>query len=222
MYKIFIRTNVLFITNSPLKNVKGVKKVILHDVKRTSAIADLVQHLNEENTENETHCLYGKDLSTIWKMFSKHYSLVLAGGGLVRNEKDEILFIFRNGKWDLPKGKVEKTESIEVCAMREVQEECGLENLVLIKHLVDTYHTYQIGPNQKLKKTSWYRMFSNDEKLIPQLEEGITKIKWVKESKLKKVLTNTYSSIPEVIKADLKASKTSIQQIQWEEMINFE
>lgn len=222
MYKIFIRTNVLYITNSPLKNIKGSKNVILHDLKKQNSVTDLVKHLNEHLTENETHCLFGKDLSTIWKQFSKHYSLVLAGGGLVRNEKDEILFIFRNGKWDLPKGKVEKTESIEVCAMREVQEECGLKNLVLIKHLVDTYHTYQIGANLKLKKTSWFRMFSNDETLIPQLEEGITKIKWVKESKLKKLLSNTYSSIPEVIKTDLKASKTSIKKIQWEEMTNFE
>lgn len=222
MYKIFIRTNILLITNSPLKNVKGAKKVFLHNSKDDEIISNLVKHLNDEKTENETHCLYGKNISLVWKLFSKHYTLIRAGGGLVRNDKNEILFIFRNGKWDLPKGKVEKTESIENCAVREVQEECGLENLVLIKHLTDTYHTYNIGPNQKLKKTSWYRMFSNDVELTPQIEEGITKIKWVKESKLKKVLDNTFSSIPEVIKAELKTTKTPAEKIAWEEMINFE
>ncbi len=222
MYKIFIRTNVLLITNSPSKNIKGAKNVFLHDGNKPNSISELVHHLNNENTEQEIHCLYGKNVSLVWRLFSKHYTLIRAGGGIVRNAKNEILFIFRNGKWDLPKGKVEKTESIDVCAIREVQEECGLKNLVLIKHLVDTYHTYGTGPKLKLKKTSWFTMFSDDKELIPQLEEGITKIKWVKESKLKKVLSNTYSSIPEVVKADLKSSKTPSSKITWEEMINFE
>jgi len=95
-------------------------------------------------------------------------------------------------------------ELVEETALREVKEECGLNHLVLIGHIIDTYHTYDLKGSRKLKKTSWYAMHSDETTLIPQTEEGITKIKWVKEDKMEKVYANTYPSILEVLNAEEK------------------
>ena len=122
----------------------------------------------------------------------------------MRNNKGKILFIYRNRRWDLPKGKAETGELIEDTALREVKEECGLENLVVLGHIIDTYHTYDMKGSRKLKKTSWYKMYSNEKEPVPQLDEGITKIKWVKEEKLYKIYENTYPSIMDVLEAERK------------------
>jgi len=112
---------------------------------------------------------------------------IKAAGGVLFREKDgvnEILLIRRNGVWDLPKGKLEKGESIEVCAVREVEEETGSQSLLIIAHLCDTYHEYSEGSKQYGKTTSWYLMEpqSNYSFLYikPQKEEGITDLQWVR------------------------------------------
>jgi hypothetical protein len=97
-------------------------------------------------------------LSELYKAFKKKFTLIMAGGGLVQNEKNEVLLIFRRGKWDLPKGKLDKGESIEDCAIREVQEETGLLNISLEGPLMTTYHTYHEGSRYILKESHWYGM----------------------------------------------------------------
>ena len=108
--------------------------------------------------------------------------------------------IFRNGKWDLPKGKLEQQENLEECAIREVQEECGIHHLEIISKLNDTYHTYDLHGQNVLKQTFWYKMFSNtEEKLKPQIKEGITEVEWVKQDEIKARLKNSYANLVELL-----------------------
>lgn len=108
--------------------------------------------------------------------------------------------IFRNGKWDLPKGKKEKGEEIESCAKREVQEECGVRNLEITEKLMDTYHIYTHKGKKVLKRTYWFKMTINFEGvLIPQTKEGITKVAWVKQQEIKEKLQNSYGNIRELL-----------------------
>lgn len=142
------------------------------------------------------------DLAELKKSFWKKFTVILAGGGYVINEKEEVLFIFRRDKWDLPKGKLDKGETLEECAVREVQEETGLKKIKLRSPLTITYHTYHEGTKFILKETHWFTMIGNkDENLVPQSEEQIQEIKWVPQAEVKKYFLKTYPSIIEVLKA---------------------
>jgi 8-oxo-dGTP pyrophosphatase MutT (NUDIX family) len=111
--------------------------------------------------------------------------------------------IYRNGKWDLPKGKLEKGETPEIAALREVQEECGLSNLKIKGKLSPTYHTYIEKGQPILKKTWWYEMIGDDRrKLKPQTEEGITQVAWLDDIGVYNALKNTYASIVDVVQQD--------------------
>lgn len=128
-----------------------------------------------------------------------NYTLIKAAGGVVYNQKKELLMIFRNGKWDLPKGKLETGESIEECAIREVQEECGVNNLQITSKLSDTYHTYELNGKMVLKHTFWFRMKTNFEgELSPQTKEGITKVEWVNQDEIAERLKNAYANLVEL------------------------
>ena len=129
----------------------------------------------------------------------KMYQLVEAAGGVVVNQDKDVLWMYRLGKWDLPKGKLEKNEKFETAAVREVEEECNVK-AELGDKVCTTYHTYTHKNKLVLKKTRWYAMKTNfTGKLIPQTEEGIEKVEWLNEKKQLQALTNTYSSIRYVI-----------------------
>jgi len=131
--------------------------------------------------------------------YSKHI-FIEAAGGVVYNMKNQLLMIFRNGKWDLPKGKIELNEDIKKCAIREVEEECGVKNLVIIKKIKDTYHTYSIKDKKILKKTTWFLMQTNfSGKLSPQINEGITNVVWLNDNQVEQKLKNTYGNIKDVL-----------------------
>lgn len=135
-----------------------------------------------------------------FKFFSDNFITIEAGGGLVKNEKDEYLFIFRRNKWDLPKGKLDEGETIDECAIREVQEETGLKNVTIVNPLPNTYHIYQEKGQQILKKSVWYLMeTSSSEDLVPQTEEDISEVVWLKKEDWGKVLANTYPSVKDVL-----------------------
>ena len=126
--------------------------------------------------------------------------MIEAAGGLVFNKDEQILMIFRKGKWDLPKGKLEEGENKKQCAIREVEEECGIVGLDIIEKLLETYHTYNMDGEEVLKKTYWYKMKTDySAKLIPQLEEGITKVSWVDKDQISKKLKNSYGNISDVL-----------------------
>lgn len=160
-----------------------------------------------EHTEAGAVIILTSKPSTYWNIFQEQFDLVQAGGGLVKNEKDEYLFIFRRGKWDLPKGKWDEGETIEACALREVTEETGLTSLSMQDHICDTWHVYRekgrVAPI--LKESVWYAMQSSSHQpLTPQTEEDITDIKWLKASDWGQVLGNTFPSIKLVLEASQK------------------
>jgi 8-oxo-dGTP pyrophosphatase MutT (NUDIX family) len=143
--------------------------------------------------------IYSDDLELLKADFRAHFKELSAAGGLVVNDLNQQLFIFRNGVWDLPKGKLEEGESFEIAAVREVKEECGLENLQLGPLLHISFHSYKLDGVRILKETRWFKMSSNDELLIPQTEEGIEKLEWKPIPVNSTSIHPTYSSILEVL-----------------------
>ena len=130
--------------------------------------------------------------------------IIIAAGGLVQNSKGEILLIYRRGFWDLPKGKLDPGELIPECAVREVQEETGIQTLDLGPFICNTTHTYfDKWLNQDVEKhTHWYAMLSlENETLVPQTEEDIEKIEWVPMEQLHQYLLETYPTIRTVFDA---------------------
>jgi len=119
----------------------------------------------------------------------------------MKDSKDEFLFILRNSVWDIPKGHLEKDEDMATCALREVQEECGISNHEIQKYLCTTYHTYEIQGRPVLKETHWYLMHGELINPVPQLEEGITEVVWKSKDELDAVKTNTSANIKLVLDA---------------------
>jgi 8-oxo-dGTP pyrophosphatase MutT (NUDIX family) len=145
---------------------------------------------------------FGQPVKTLLEWFSAQFVTVHAAGGLVRNSAGQLLFIYRNGKWDLPKGKLEKGESPEIASVREVEEECGIQGLTRGKLRDITYHIYEDKGQQILKPTHWYDMRTTDSsKPVPQQEEGITEVRWIAKEDLAFVRENTYESILQVLAA---------------------
>jgi len=144
------------------------------------------------------------NLEELKKAFWKKFTIIQAAGGLVTNKNNEILMIFRRGKWDLPKGKLDKGETLEQCAVREVAEETGLQNISLQKALVTTYHTYHESGKFILKESHWYKMTTTGKQaLAPQAEEDIAEARWVKKTGLPELLKNTFPSIKDVLELSI-------------------
>lgn len=140
-------------------------------------------------------------VESLWSLLQKVCPKVLAAGGVVKNDQNEILFIYRNSYWDLPKGKAEQDEDMQQCALREVSEECGFEVDEIRGKLPCTYHIYFHKTNYVLKETHWFEMFSDFKgDFTPQKEEGIDEVKWFNKKDLHIVRENTYRNINELLK----------------------
>lgn len=129
---------------------------------------------------------------------------ILAAGGLVTNQHNDLLMIYKRGKWDLPKGHVDNKESFETCAVREVKEETGLRNVDVVRFIGITEHQYydRYLQAEAIKQTHWYEMQANDKQtLIPQSEEEIEEIKWIPQNEIKEYLKNSYQNINDIIKS---------------------
>jgi 8-oxo-dGTP pyrophosphatase MutT (NUDIX family) len=199
----------IFFGNKPLFLCDELDETIQPFVHHDDAV--FIDELNIHTVKSMIHemqldkvhagVFYHSNLEELKKAFFKKFSLVIASGGLVQNEKNEVLLIFRRGKWDLPKGKLDKGESIEECAIREVKEETGLSKLELTEPLTITYHSYYEGARFNLKESHWYKMEAKgNEELKPQQEEDITEIRWIKTADLKKYYTNAFPSVVDVLK----------------------
>lgn len=138
----------------------------------------------------------------VFQIFASRYEHWEAAGGLITNNAGEILLMFRRGYWDLPKGKLDFNETPEECALREVKEETGLSNVHIEKKLTDTWHVYSLEEKAILKQTHWYRMaFTGTELTIPQIEEDIVDIQWIRPENIRYYLNHTYPNIKEVFSA---------------------
>lgn len=206
MYKIYINDNRLFlIASNDLESLRlqypgcltgrytGRLKTILHYV-------DLL----EKSRQHRTVILYSDDPLELTGDFFSQFNYLEAAGGLVFNSEGKALFIFRRGRWDLPKGKVDPGETPPETALREVREETGIHQLVLKDHLTDTLHTYREKGKRMLKRTWWYAMDTTDTRLVPQAEEDIEKAVWVEMNDTFLHQPEIYPSIQEVVQAWMK------------------
>lgn len=133
-----------------------------------------------------------------YERFAQSYRLIHAAGGIVCNECGERLMIFRLGRWDFPKGKVEEGESYAEAAVREVEEETGLRNIMLREPLDSTFHTYELNGEPVLKETHWFNMFAHSQSLVPQTVEDITQAVWVPEEEVDKKMQASYPSLADL------------------------
>ncbi len=144
--------------------------------------------------------IFHDDIISLFDEFKACFNYVEAGGGVVINKKGEFLVILRDGIWDLPKGKLEKKENFETAALREVEEETGLDKLKIIRPILSTYHTYQLSDDMVLKKTKWYEMSYNGSKEpVPEIKEKITEVRWVTPGNTDFIRKNTYPSVLDVL-----------------------
>ncbi len=170
------------------------------DELNSHTVKAMIHEMQQQNIK--AGVFFYHDLEKLKKEFIKKFTFIQAAGGLVSNGKEEVMLIFRRGKWDLPKGKLDKGETIEQCAKREVEEETGLKNLIIESPLQSTYHTYHEGSRFILKESIWFKMkITGEQSTTPQIEEYITEIKWVKKDKLKTYYDKTYPSVKEVLQA---------------------
>ena len=189
MYKVFVNDKPLFLTNQIQKET-DFQLFLLDSVDIKQLIIKIFKN------KVDKAFLYHPDEKEILKKLKSKIPVEKAGGGLVYNDKNEVLFIFRNKKWDLPKGGIEKGEEIEDTALREVEEETGVKGLKITRKLSKTYHIFKRNGRYKLKITHWFEMktaFSG--KMVAQLDEGIEKVEWIKQQDISTCLTNSYENI---------------------------
>ena len=206
MYKVFFNQKPLILTNE-IQDFSDNEPFLF--IKYTS-VAQIIKAL--KLSKNRKVFLYHKDIDKLWKSFKKKFPVVEAAGGLVERTDNKLLFIFRNNKWDLPKGGVEKKELIIEAAQREVVEETGVSDLIVQKQLSETFHIFKKGKRFRLKKTYWFKMSTSYMgKTKPQTEEGIKKTEWVSKEKIDEILNDAFENIRiivlEVLKSDTLRNK---------------
>lgn len=199
MYQIYFDQRAIVICSKDEVCPDGSNSVILanSDYSDLSEIPDLFSR----STNISTLYIPSDDPDSTFRKLASHFTEVNAAGGVVENPEGEYLFIFRNGVWDLPKGKQEDGEDISLTAIREVEEECGVHSISLGDLICITWHTYHRDGKFYLKHTYWYKMYDRvKEELHPQLEEDITSAVWVRKNEMDECMKNTYPSIREVIR----------------------
>ena len=203
MYKVFFNEHLLIfgseINNSSKDNISQIL-----EIENINEIFDLLLKL-EKSKHVVKLIIVSKNGDNLMNLLQKETVPIPAAGGIVCNDKKQLLFIKRMGKWDLPKGKIEKGESIEEAAVREVEEECGISEVKIIRELKATFHLYRSPflkkeQNWVFKKTSWFEMsYSGNGELTPQIEEQIEEVRWFFMDELNEVYQNTYANMKELI-----------------------
>ncbi len=212
-YKIFIGNNPLYLcTNGYVLPslealdlaTKNLRQEYYIDQKQ---LLKVIERL--ENKNYEIACvIYHHNEIELCNAFTSLFRIVEAAGGLVENNNGEVLMIYRKNKWDLPKGKIELHEEKIKAAEREVKEETGINNFA-VETLINFYvwkqefttHAYWESQKRILKNTYWFKMKSADDApFIPQLEEGITEVKWIKQNQVSELLKNSFASVADVMR----------------------
>ena len=197
MYKVFLNRFQINLT-SKAKFLDKTNTFLLVSIEHKEILKKLRKHKKIN--------LFHPRKSELLKIFKSKIKVIFASGGIVENSKKQILFIHRKGKWDLPKGKAEKNETIRETALREVTEETGISRLRIRKFYANTFHLVRNKGLYFLKETSWFLMYSDyDGKLIPQDEEGIKSVKWKNLNQVKKIKEKTFKNIKIILEKYLKS-----------------
>jgi ADP-ribose pyrophosphatase YjhB (NUDIX family) len=204
MYKIFINEFPLRITNNENDFFSsGTYRVIDDDEASILSAIEMLENSDRSQTDFGIMVMT-ENVENTFSRISKLFESIDAAGGLVYNELEELLLIKRQGKWDLPKGKVDDGETIERAALREVTEECGLKEVEIKEFFTKTFHTYFLNGKRILKITHWYKMYTEkNQTLVPQSEENITEVKWFDTKTLDPQTFLTYNSIRSILVAAL-------------------
>ena len=193
MYKIFVGDKPIILTTEVAQETDFINYKL-----KTVDIGKVIKKLQQKHIQSIR--LIGKNKDKLLKRFLKLLPNVIAGGGKVFNEQGEVLFIYRNDKWDLPKGKAESKETIDKTAIREVEEETGVQGLSIKKPLEMTYHIFKRNGKYKIKVTYWFEMKTTyNGSLTPQEKEGITKVKWLNPEQITKAMDNSYANIKSLV-----------------------
>jgi ADP-ribose pyrophosphatase YjhB (NUDIX family) len=197
MYKVFFNDRKLFLTDNFAKHFQ-VKQGLFYKYRDLEDLKELISFYNQLKKIDSLY-IFHTDIEELRDVFRECFIPIYAAGGLVRNQKNEYLLIFRRGKWDLPKGKLDADESFMEAAVREVQEECGISDISITRQLLSTYHTYPFQDGLALKKTSWFEMmYRGSETPVPQTEEDIQEVRWVTEEQLASYLPDSYATVVDV------------------------
>lgn len=190
MYSIFFANKVITFASAScaLWDIEVVRGEVIDTTKVLQKV---------ENSKSVTIKAY--DVEKVFNDFCSFFIFVEAAGGLVTAADGDVLMIFRNDRWDLPKGHIEKGETTAECALREVCEECSVGGLVCGELITKTLHCYHVYGEWELKRTWWYAMSCVEKTVpVPQLEEGIEIAQWVAPQEVAQRLKNSYSTIQEV------------------------
>ncbi|MGB0274647.1 MAG: NUDIX hydrolase [Flavobacteriaceae bacterium] len=189
MYKVFVnKKEIVLAVNAPKK--PKVKVLPLQETPLKKIIRIL------RTTKVETLYLVHHNPKKLLPLFKKKLPVAVAAGGVVQNEEGKVLFIYRKKRWDLPKGKVEKGETLQEGAKREVKEETGVKKIKVGDLVGVTYHIFKRNNRYQLKESHWFYMTTKYEgELVPQTKEDITKAVWKGKKKTLKGLEKTYPNI---------------------------
>lgn len=193
IYKVFIKDSLLIIGDEPRANAI--------DFLGNAQLVNLVQSRLEQAFDPVY--VFARNLKEVWTEFKRNFKIIEAAGGAVLNPDHQLLMIYRLGKWDLPKGKIELGEPREMAAIREVEEETGVPRPQIFGILPTTYHIYPLNERLVLKRTYWYamRIPNGFDFLVPQLEEDILDAAWCSPGEIEEYRKNTYGNIAIVLDA---------------------
>jgi 8-oxo-dGTP pyrophosphatase MutT (NUDIX family) len=200
IYKVHFENRFIIISPEP---DRLQKYGLFHKFYDTKELYKLISNF-QQNKNIMSLNIYGTDIKHIWKIFRIYFTEVEAAGGLVKHTSGKYLFIEKKGKWDLPKGHIENGETSAECALREVNEECGISGHKIINSLEPSYHTYSWEGISYLKKTNWFLM-SYDGTIIsqPQTNEGITKVEWLLPDEISKIKVGAWLSLSDIINSSI-------------------
>ncbi len=200
-YKVYFDNRVITLSSEPdrLQNY-----ALFHNYLEKEALYAQISQFAVNNDVPSLN-IYSSDINNLWEVFCKWFVVTEAAGGLIGHSSGRYLFIKRYGRWDLPKGHIEKGETPEQCALREVTEECNIRGHVIIGPLPASYHTYLYDNKPYMKKTFWFRMKYDGEMITePQAEEGITHAEWLAPAEIAKIKSNTFQSLLDLMNFTLR------------------
>jgi 8-oxo-dGTP pyrophosphatase MutT (NUDIX family) len=200
MFKVHFENRFIVLSSEP---DRLQKYGLFHKFNDTSELYKLISDFQSDQSNHSIN-VYGPDIKHLWKIFRIYFNEVEAAGGLVKHTSGRYLFIEKKGRLDLPKGHMEPGEEAEMCALREVSEECGITGHYIVRAITPSYHTYSWEGISYLKKTNWFLMAYEGRMITePQTEEGITKVEWLLPDELNSIKSNAWLSLMEVINSSV-------------------
>lgn len=200
-YKIYFGDSPLFLTDqldAEMQEIMHHDDGVFMDELSNAAVKSMIHEMKDPR--RHAGVFYHEQLDQLQKAFWKHFTIIKAGGGLVKNDQGKLLMILRRGKWDLPKGKLDPGETLEQCALREVEEETGISQLEILSQAGITFHVYDEYGKHILKESYWYHMRAKgDQTPVAQAEEQITDITWANDDEVQSNLRNSFPLIRDLL-----------------------